>query len=169
MFAIRAYIRLLRHKIVAEKAPPENIARGWALGVCIGSTIPFGLQLIISIPLAFRFKISKIGATLGTLITNPVSIIFIYPAQCWVGSRILGEPLTWEYLRNDIFARLVEINIFSRAGWRILADLGGRVVGGFFIGGILLALIVTPATYIAVKRFVVAHRMRVQRRKAARQ
>ena len=60
-------------KIVREKASPEYIARGWAIGMFFGCLIPFGFQLICSIPAAFILKGSKIGATLGTLLTNPVS------------------------------------------------------------------------------------------------
>ena len=82
-------------KIVREKASPEYIARGWAIGMFFGCLIPFGFQLICSIPAAFILKGSKIGATLGTLLTNQVTIFFIYPVQCYVGSRIMGSDLTY--------------------------------------------------------------------------
>lgn len=155
---LRAYTRLLKRRIVGEKAPPEYIARGWALGVFIGSVIPFGLQLILSIPLSFKLKVSKIGATLGTFITNPVTIIFIYPAQCWVGSRILGSPLTWQYLKVDVLKRLMEVNIFSADGWAILVDIGARVIGGFFMGGLLMGIILAPIAYMIVYRLVIFNR-----------
>ena len=160
---LRAYKRLLKRRIVCEKAPPEYIARGWALGVFIGSVIPFGLQLIVSIPLSFRLKVSKIGATLGTFITNPITILFIYPAQCWVGSRILGSPLTWEYLKVDVLKRLMEVNVFSAEGWNVLADIGARVLGGFFVGGLLLGIILTPIAYRVVFRLVKFNRSMAER------
>ena len=80
----------LYRKIVHEKASPEYIARGWAIGMFYGCLIPFGLQLAFSIPTSFILKGSKIGATLGTLITNHVTIFFIYPVQCLVGNRLIG-------------------------------------------------------------------------------
>ena len=64
-------------KIVREKATPEYIARGWAIGMFYGCLIPFGFQLICSIPTAFLLKGSKIGATVGTFITNHFTIFVI--------------------------------------------------------------------------------------------
>ena len=82
-------------KIVREKATPEYIARGWAIGMFYGCLIPFGFQLICSIPTAFLLKGSKIGATVGTFITNHFTIFIIYPAQCYVGNKIMGGNLTF--------------------------------------------------------------------------
>ena len=89
MNAPRAYLRDLKNKIVGETLPPERVAAGWALGMFIGCFIPFGMQLVVSIPLAVMLRISRIGATVGTLVTNPVTIFFIYPVQIWVGSRLV--------------------------------------------------------------------------------
>ena len=83
-------------KIVRAEGTPTYIARGWALGMFIGCVIPMSAQLLISIPLSFVLRCSKIGATLGTFITNPVTVLFIYPAQCWVGNKIIGGSLSWE-------------------------------------------------------------------------
>ena len=73
-------------KIVRDDGSPSYIARGWAIGMFIGCVIPMSAQLVISIPLSFVLRGSKIGAALGTFITNPVTVLFIYPAQCWVGN-----------------------------------------------------------------------------------
>ena len=86
---VGSYLRRLREKMVRDPLPPEDIAAGWTLGVFIGCAIPFGLQLIISIPLAMMMRVSKIGATLGTFVTNPVTIFFIYPAQTFVVNKML--------------------------------------------------------------------------------
>ena len=103
---VRAYFRRLREKMVHDPLPPEDIAAGWALGVFVGCAVPFGLQLIISIPLAMMMRVSKIGATLGTFITNPVSIFFIYPAQTFVVNRLLfGGSLTYSKLANIVLPR----------------------------------------------------------------
>ena len=88
----------LYSKIVKGSGTPQYIARGWALGAFIGSVVPIFCQLIISIPLAFLLRASKIGATLGTFHTNPVTVVFIYPLQCWIGNRLIGGSLTW----NDL-------------------------------------------------------------------
>ena len=64
----------LYHKMVREKASPEYIARGWAIGMFYGCLAPFGTQLLLSIPTSFLLKGSKIGATFGTLLTNHFTV-----------------------------------------------------------------------------------------------
>jgi len=146
--------------MVRDPLPPEDIAAGWALGVFVGCAIPFGLQLIISIPLAMMMRVSKIGATLGTLITNPVSIFFIYPAQTFVVNRLLfGGSLT--------YSRLAE----TEWTWAAVRRLGAEVMASFFLGGFLLAIVLTPIAYFFVKRIVVrtrALRARLSARRAAK-
>jgi len=155
---IVAYCKSLREQMVREPLPAKRIAAGWALGMFGGCFIPFGMQLIVTVPLSVLWRVSKIGATVGTLITNPVTIFFIYPAQCWVGSRLIGSPLSWAYLRGEVYEKLAHASVFSAEGWRIIADLGGRVLGGFFAGGLLLALVMTPITYFFVLRIVTTFR-----------
>ena len=155
----------LKRMIVREPLPPESIAAGWALGMFVGCSVPFGLQLLIAIPLSAMMRVSKLGASLGTFITNPVTIIFIYPAQCWVGSRIIRSPLTWDYIRG-VCSRLTEVSLFAPDTWGILAQLGGKVLCSFFFGGFCLAAVMTPATYFFIKTLVLTHRRRKEVRRA---
>ena len=57
---IRRWWLKLYTKMVGEKATPEYIARGWAIGMFYGCMIPFGFQLMLSIPTSFALKGSKI-------------------------------------------------------------------------------------------------------------
>jgi len=161
MRSLRSTWNALREQMVKDPLSPERVAAGWALGMFGGCFIPFGMQLIVTVPLSIWWRVSKIGATVGTLITNPVTIFFIYPVQCWVGSRLIGSPLSWEYLHGDAYDKLVHASVFSAEGWRIILDLGGRVLGGFFAGGLLLALVCTPLTYLIVKQIVMKYRSHV--------
>ena len=139
-------------KIVREKASPEYIARGWAIGMFFGCLIPFGFQLICSIPAAFILKGSKIGATLGTLLTNQVTIFFIYPVQCYVGSRIMGSDLTYSAIKDALR------NVLRRQDYDSLFGLGWDLLEAFFIGVLLLTVLMTPVTYYAVKTMVIRYR-----------
>ena len=145
MKSLVAYWRDLKAKMVADPMSPDRVAAGWALGMFIGCAVPFGLQLVVSIPLALMMRVSKVGATVGTLVTNPLTIFFIYPAQTWVmfnllfGHREMGE-LPKEWTRETVMA------------------MSGPVIASFFLGGLLLALILSPITYFIVKRIVVKYR-----------
>ena len=143
----------LYDKIVKERKSAEFIARGWALGVFVGSVIPFGIQIYIALPLSFLLKGSKIGALTGTLITNPLTIFFLYPAQCWMGSRLLGKDISWESLSEALKGVLTHQN------WSSLSQLSGHLVTSFFAGGLMLAAVFTPLAY-----FIVLHLVRNYRR-----
>ena len=149
---IKEKCRDLYLRIVREKASPEYIARGWATGMFVGCAIPFGVQLYISIPLSFLVKGSKVGATIATFVTNPISILFIYPAQCWVGSRLLGHEATWQQLSHALR------NVLVQQDWASLSAMSGRLVTEFFVGGFLFAGILTPLTYFFVLKGVQSYR-----------
>ena len=136
-----------------------------------GCTIPFGFQLILSIPTAILLKGSKIGATLGTFITNHFTIFVIYPAQCWAGSKVLelfgSEVVSVEAIVAEL-GRLGAMSPLSGEFWSALGQLGGGVMSAFFIGGAILALVCTPLTYWGVLRSVEHRRARAEQRKRER-
>jgi uncharacterized protein (DUF2062 family) len=148
------YFRDLREKMVKDPLPSSRVAAGWSLGMFIGCAVPFGLQLLISIPLSVLWRVSKVGATLGTLITNPVTIFFIYPAQTYFVNRyLLGGSLSFERLKT------VEWSYSS------VKALGAEAMVSYLLGGLILASVLAPVTYFSVK-FIVdrARSLRAQRR-----
>lgn len=147
----RKYLSLYA-KMVREKASPEFIARGWAIGMFYGCAIPFGFQLVLSIPTAFLLKGSKIGSVVGTLITNHFTIFLIYPVQCYVGNKLIGGHLSWAEVK-DAMSALVNEQSYSK-----LFSLGGDLAASFFVGGGLLAAVMTPLTYYGVKALVIRRR-----------
>ena len=144
----------LREKILREQATPEFIARGWAIGMFYGCAIPFGFQLILSIPTAVILKGSKIGATVATFVTNHFSIFIIYPVQCWLGNRLLGGDISYGAISHALS------DVVKEQSWDSLARIGGDLVSAFFVGGLLFAVIFTPVTYFAVRTFVRRNRER---------
>ena len=140
--------------MVGEPLSAEAIAAGWALGMFVGCAVPFGLQLVVSVPLALMMRVSKVGATVGTLVTNPVTIFFIYPAQTWfVNSLLFGGSLS--------FRRLMEVEWT----WEAVRKLGAEAMASFFLGGFLLAIVLTPPTYFIVKRVVTTYRRTRERKR----
>lgn len=148
----------LYHKMVREKATPEYIARGWAIGMFYGCLAPFGTQLVLSLPTSFLLKGSKIGATFGTLLTNHFTVFVIYPAQCYVGNRLMGGSLTYDAVCSAM------TDVVQEESWDALMRIGGELIAAFFIGGALLTAVMTPITYYAVLMLVRRYR-RVQERK----
>ena len=153
MQSLRSYWHVLKAKMVKDPLPPEDVAAGWALGMFIGCAVPFGLQLIVSIPLALMMRVSKVGATLGTLITNPITIFVIYPAQTWAVNRLLfGGSIT--------FQRLMDMEWT----WPSVRHLGAEAMVSFFLGGLALGMIFSPITYFLVRRIVLRYRSKWQKK-----
>ena len=152
--------------MVRGKGTPEYIARGWAIGMFFGCFIPFGFQLIMSIPTSIFLKGSKIGAVVGTLITNPVTIFFIYPFQCYIGNRIMGGHLSWDRCAR-LMSNLTDNQLSFREAIQEFANLGGSLIAAFFIGGALITAIMTPLTYFVVRKLVLRYREFRSRRNAA--
>ena len=144
--------------IVHEESSPDFIARGWGIGVFYGCSIPFGLQLICSIPTAFVLKGSRTGAILGTFITNHITILVIYPIQCFVGAKILGmNDLTYSSIKDSLYSIMSTPSIES---FRELCMEAKNIACAFFLGGFVLAAIMTPCTYFFVRYVVVKYRKR---------
>ena len=148
---------LLRAYMLREKEPPEFTARGWAIGMFYGCTIPFGFQLLLSIPTALLLKGSKVGATMGTFITNHFTIFLIYPFQCWLGNRLLGGGLTYDHITGALKG------VIAEQSWESVLKLGEDLMASFFLGGFVLAVVLVPLTYFGVLNFVRVHRSRRRR------
>ncbi len=147
-----AFFRLIRRKMVRDPLPPEDVAAGWALGMFVGCSVPFGLQLIVSVPLAMMMRVSKVGATVGTFITNPLTIWIIYPAQTMAMGWLLGRDFSWDYILKAMRG------VAKNSDWKTLLSLSGDVVVCFILGGLALAAVLTPITYFTVRTLVRKYR-----------
>ena len=147
-----AFFRLIRRKMVRDPLPPEDVAAGWALGMFVGCSVPFGLQLVVSVPLAMMMRVSKVGATLGTFITNPLTIWIIYPAQTMAMGWLLGRDFSWDYILKAMRG------VAKNSDWKTLLSLSGDVVVCFILGGLALAAVLTPITYFTVRTLVRKYR-----------
>ncbi|MBQ9336457.1 MAG: DUF2062 domain-containing protein [Lentisphaeria bacterium] len=150
-------------KAIREKGTPEYIARGWAIGMFVGFAIPFGLQLLVSIPLAFLMKGSKLGATVGTMATNHFTIWLIYPFQCWLGILLMGGDHSFEEVSSQLEM------VIRNQDYETLFGLGKMLIIGFFLGGFLLAAVTTPITYVVVRKIVIGYRHNQLKRRARKQ
>ena len=157
-FSKRRWLRYYA-MVVKGNDSPQYVAKGWAIGMFYGCLIPIGLQLILSSPTSFMLKGSKIGATLGTMITNPVTIFFIYPLQCMVGNFVMGSPIQQETIKSAMH------NFANNQTWGTLLSLGGDLIIAFFIGGVILTGIMTPLTYFIVLTMVKRYRAYKDKRK----
>ncbi len=125
-------------------------------------------------------RVSKIGAVVGTMITNPLTVIFIYPFQCWLGNLLLGHPLSADTVASAAlaFAGNADAGTAASSGnsftgyfaglWHGISSLGLPLISAFFVGGAVMALFLTPLTYFTVFRLVTAYRRLIEKRRERR-
>ncbi len=179
------YLRFLR-----LGGSPEEVSRGVAIGLFVGLLAPIGLQTIIVLPAAFLIKAKKIPALAFTWLTNPYTIIFIYPVQCYLGSLVYGKALSFDTIQ-EIFKTFFEHFSDKPAElWRIteifkdtfllsylassleqaqgsidaLINLGGDIFIPFLIGGCALGLVFGIVGYFASYGLITSHRAKRQRK-----
>ena len=147
-------------KVVRAEGTPESIGRAAAIGLATGFILPIGFQTLPALFLAFVFKANKVLCWTFTCVSNPASVFFLYPVQCWIGSMVLFRPLTFHTLAGK-FKDLAEAGTV-REGIRACGALGTDIMIAFFAGGVLFALIFAPAGYWLCLRLAQAYRDRKQ-------
>ncbi|KIH75817.1 hypothetical protein SAMN05660860_02958 [Geoalkalibacter ferrihydriticus] len=138
------FIRLLRARGTADE-----IAKGLALGVFIGMTPTFGVQMIIAVFVAILLRENKIAAAAGVWVTNPFTAPFIYALGYETGRLLLGM---------DRVALVREFNYeaVKRFGWDLFLPLT--------VGGIVLGVLCGVITYaLTVRAIPVVKTWRVPR------
>ena len=135
-------------QFISLKGKPEKIALGMAVGVFIGvtPTIPFHTITIVALTFLFRqnFTTAFIGAT---VISNPLTIPFLYVLQYHLGKCLLGNG--W----GDIAFTNYSIWDIMNTGWNIACPL--------LLGGFIMALVLAiPAYFIAYRAVVIIRERR---------
>ena len=153
-FFERKKIRNAYLRVMKQSGSPEYIARGAAIGLFTGLFFPMGLQTPFAILFAFIFRAGKVTAWLFTLVTNPYTVPFLYPVQCYVGSLFYGERLTLSRIK------FIFKDFFQDMSFGSLLDLSEDIMIPFFIGGFIFALIASAAGYFAVYGMVLRFRKR---------
>ncbi|MGK2905529.1 MAG: DUF2062 domain-containing protein [Desulfuromonadales bacterium] len=132
-------IKLMVVRFVRLRGLPEEIAKGVALGIFIGMTPTFGVQMAIALFLAYLLRENRLAALLGVWVTNPVTAPFIYAIEYEMGRILLGLP------RAHLPMELT-VKAYTDLGWNVLAPL--------WLGGTLAGLILGSLSYFLTLRLV---------------
>jgi len=141
--AIGRWLRSMPLKLARIPESPHDIAKAFAVGVFIG-ILP-GMGSVVALLAAFVFRLSKVATLLGSLLTNPWTVAFVYAASYKIGRWVLRhqDPIDWK-------------QIFSfRTGWP--AELG-RAAPPLVIGGVILGLLLALMSYVIVRMLVAEYK-----------
>ncbi len=137
--------------LLALNGSARGVAGGFALGVGLSLVpVPF-LGMALALATAPLLRANLPATYLGTAVINPVTGVFFYVSELWLGLWMLGRPLPgW-----------AELSALDAAGWW---DLFVRMLGPFALGAAVMIPLLSALSYGLIYAAVQAWR----RRSAAR-
>lgn len=138
-------------KLRAMKGSPEQIAAGFAIGAAMTFTPFVGLHLILSVVLAWIFRVNSMAAALGTVLGNPWTFPLIWIAVLYSGRFMLGASYEGatkvdfvHFFDKSLKALMnLDFDLFFQDIWPILYPM--------MIGCIPYCLVVWILCYVGVK------------------
>jgi uncharacterized protein (DUF2062 family) len=151
---MRDYVRIIIH----QREAPEAVALGICIGLFVGFSPLYGLQMILALLLALILHGSKIAAMLTVWITNPLTVIPIYSLTYWLGVRLLSMPHQHQPLRKFILYCIHHVHWQNPEGIRTVLNesirLGRGILPPLFVGGLAAAAVSSLICYPLAKACV---------------
>lgn len=148
--AFRRYGKFILLKLDKIKATPYAIAAGFACGAAISFTPFVGFHMLLAALTAFILRGSIIASAVGTIVGNPWTFPFIWPAVLFTGRYFLHyhDAPKVDFLRlftNLMHAVLkLDVPLFISDIWPILFPM--------MIGCIPYYIVVWAISYYFVKK-----------------
>ncbi|NOU36540.1 MAG: DUF2062 domain-containing protein [Kiritimatiellaceae bacterium] len=142
------FLRLVRHP-----GTPESVGRGVAAGLFSAFIIPAG-HMPLAFLLAMLVRGARGSAVLSTWIINPLTLSVVYPVQCYLGSFIVGNPLSYALIKKLV------MDFFDNLSWKTAAALGGELLASFLAGGLLLGSLAAVIGYFCTTEMARRYRAR---------
>ncbi|MBW1897020.1 MAG: DUF2062 domain-containing protein [Deltaproteobacteria bacterium] len=146
---VRQFSRYFYERFVKLHGSPEEIAWGAAVGCFVAMTPTMGIQMILAVPIAALFRISKVAAAATVWVTNPVTAPFVYGLNYMLGAKLLGYPLKAPF--------------FLSPSWETFWNSGRHVVLSLTLGGVITGIMAGLAGYFVVLVMVKTAREKAQR------
>lgn len=131
--------KLLLLRLLRLRAQPDEIAKGFALGIFIGMTPTIGFQMVIAIFFAMLLRENKIAAALGVWVSNPLTAPFIYALEYETGRFILG---------------MERVHLPAQLSADAVGQLSYDLMLPMFFGSLIYGLLLAAVCYALVLRMV---------------
>lgn len=147
--------RLRRYYLIRLKrlrGSPRDLALGFALGVFVGLTPTMPLHTILIFLLTYISRSSFIAGMISSwLVCNPLTFAPIYYFSLRIGNVITPYQLDWKGIRVALDQMQEANNFFGAAD--IITGLGMEAILVLLIGGVVMALPFTVASFYGSLRF----------------
>jgi len=128
-------------RLLVLNGTPHGIAAGFALGLFLSVIPTFGLGMVAALALAPLLRLNLVATYAGTLVVNPLTGVFFYAADYFIGAWVLGIK---DAVRiPSSFAEAKALILGAPLPWY----LGGTILAA------VLSLIAYAGLYLAVRSF----------------
>ncbi len=151
--SFKFYLSLIHHP-----GTPESVGRGVAVGLFSASIIPVG-HMLMAFLMALLVRGARGAAILSTWIINPLTMPVFYAVQCYVGSFIIGKPLSYLLIKQLV------LDALHNPSFKTAGALSSELIASFFAGGLLLGTLAMFPAYFLTTAMVRRHRIRRAKKK----
>jgi uncharacterized protein (DUF2062 family) len=123
---------------------PKKLALSFAVGIFIGLSVPMGIQTIVALPFAVVLRCNIPVVYLATLISNPLTVIFLYTAMFKVGEFITGNYLPYPQVENILMSFSIQN----------LGQIGDLALKNYLIGMITITAVLSPISYFLILLYI---------------
>ena len=135
---------------------PERTAAAFALGVFFGFSPFIGLQLLLSMSIAFALRLNRAAVFIGLNVNLPWFLVPWYTLTTLAAAWLLGATVPIDL--GDRIRTLFSVSPFTQAFWTqagtILRPLVWPVVIGPTTGAALMGLVTYPVARALLRRRV---------------
>ncbi len=129
----------------------HSISKAFFIGLFVAALPPLPVQMLIAAAMAVFFRANLPLSTALVWVSNPLTIGPIFLLEWWLGSLLLGRPIT-------------ELNFDLENWWELAGDIGLPLITGAIGWGLLSGLIGYLTIQIIWRITVVTRRQSSKRR-----
>ncbi len=151
------------YRVLHADDPPHRLALGIAIGMFVTFLPLIGMQMMLSVFLAWLLRANKLVGIPLVWISNPLTIIPIYYPCYWLGCQLLGLPVVsdewarlkvnWQTLQAD---PAVTWGNKVRFWWESLLEF----VGPLGLGCLIVSVVVGTFSYYIALFAIRSYRLR---------
>ncbi len=161
-------IRYYYYRMMRQRGTPHQLASGLAFGVFVGLTVPYGLQILTIVLAALVFRqFNRIAALLGCMVSNPLTMPFLYVAYyrfgtwltgLWVRGDVADTETLWTMLQN--YSLLQNPLLYLKT----LLEMGSNTLLAMGSAALLIATVAALLTYFVAKPTIDRYQRRREKR-----
>lgn len=141
-------------KLTRLKGDPQSLARGTAIGIFLGITPIIPFHTVLNLVVTFITRTSTTASLLASiLVCNPLTYVPQYYFSIMIGNAVTPYNFTWERMKAVLDILLTKPGI--QESLHTLAGLGYEAIATLLIGGSILAVPFTVASYFLSLHFFI--------------